>query len=567
MSFSYAYTKTGETYEPGSSITKDFILNWRHQTDPKAMPGSNFNASVQLGTSSYYSNTSYNVNQILQNQYTSNISYTKNWIGTPYTLTIAALHSQNTQSHQINVTLPSMSFYVNNFSPLRRKNGVGTPKWYEKITMGYNFSAQNQTSFYDSTFSFAKLGLKDFKNGMKHSIPISASYNVLRFINLSFSTTYTEYWLTERHYKYYNDIQSKLDTTQENGFYAARDFNSNVSISTRIYGMRMFKKGKIAGIRHVMTPTLGMTYTPDFAATPFNYYYKTRLDTSHNYSYVSPYESSIIGQPGLGQFGKFSSNMNFGLGNNLQIKVRSKSTDTGGLKNITLIDAFNISGAYNLAADSFKFSNIGLSFRTNILNKLNLSGGATFDPYAFDYNTGQRLKQTVWDQGSFSLGRFRGANLALGAGFRSKKRNTDANNAAAKSDDYSRLMQNNGYKDYVDFNIPWGISFSYSLNLNKQYSPYQHNDTSIVTQSFMFNGDFNLTPRWKVAFNSGYDFINHQLTLTSFDIYRDLHCWEMRMSVIPFGPRKSYNFSLNVKASVLQDLKLLRRRDYRDATN
>lgn len=563
LSLSYALNKTGESYEPGSSITKDFMVNWRHQQDPKARPGTNFGATVTVGTSTFYSNNSYNVNQILNNQYTSNINYTKNWQNKPFSLSVAARHNQNTQTHLVDVYLPELNFYVAQFNPFQNKHRIGTPRWYEKISASYNFNMLNQLSFYDSTFSLKTLSLGDFRNGFKHSIPISASYNLLRFINLSFNTTYSEYWLTKKTERFYNDNEGKIDTLTNRGFYTARDFNATMQLSTRIYGLKMFKHGKLMGIRHVLTPNVGFNYTPNFAANPFNYYYQTRLDTSSRLTYLSPFETSVIGVPGLGQYGKFASTVNFGLNNNLQIKVRSKKDSIGAGKNVTLIDGFSINSAYNIAADSFKWSNINMSFRTNILDKFNLSGGAVFDPYATDYNTGRRLPTTLWQQGT-GIASLRSANVALSAGFRSKQKNKTPN-PAVKTDEYNSLMKNGGYNNYVDFNIPWSLDIAYALTLSKRYTSYSHSDTLTLSQNLLFRGDFNLTSRWKITFSSGYDVENHNLTLTSIDIYRDLHCWEMRLGTIPFGPRKSYNFTLNVKASILQDLRLIRRRDYRDA--
>jgi lipopolysaccharide assembly outer membrane protein LptD (OstA) len=563
LSLNYNFNKTGETYEPGASITKDFMVNWRHQTDAKARPGVSFNASVMAGTSTFYSNNSYNVNQILNNQYSSNISYSKNWIGKPYNLTVAARHSQNTQTRLVDVYLPELSFYVASFNPLQNKNRIGTPRWYEKISASYNFNSVNQTSFYDSSFSFNTLSFSDFRNGFKHSIPISASYNVLRFINLSFGTTYTEYWLTQKSYKYYNNTEEKLDTVQNRGFFTGRDFNASVQATTRIYGLKMFKKGKLMGIRHVLTPNIGFTYTPDYAAAPFNYYYQTRLTSGGDIIYQSPFEGSVIGTPGMGQYGDFASNINFGLNNNLQIKTRSRKDTIGNGRNITLIDAFNITSAYNIAADSFNWSTFNMEFRTNILNTLNVSARAVFDPYGTDYNTGRRLPTTIIEEGN-GIARFRDANLALSANFHSKTKDKSSN-SAVRTDEYSQLMQNGGYNDYIDFDIPWSLAIAYTINLDNRFTVFSKRDTLTVDQKLMFSGDFNLTPRWKLTFSSGYDFDSKSLTLTSIDIYRDLHCWEMRLGTIPFGPRKSYNFTLNVKASILQDLRLVRRRDYRDA--
>ncbi len=559
LSLSYAYNKTGETFEPTGSITRDFMINWRHQTDPKARPGVNFNASVVVGTSSFYSNNSYNVNQILNNQFTSNISFSKNWIGKPYNLTVGARHNQNTQTGRVDVYLPEVSFYVSQFTPFQRKNAIGAPRWYEKISASYNFNAINQTTFYDTTFSLNTVGLGDFQNGMKHSIPITAAYNIFRFVNLSFGTTYNEYWLTERNYRYFNTNQDKIDTIASNGFFTARDFNANMQLSTRIYGLKMFKRGSLMGIRHVITPNVGFTYTPDFAARPFNYYYQSRLDTGRQTVYLSPFSGSVIGVPGLNQYGNFASNVNFGINNNLQIKVRSKKDTTGLGRNITLIDGFSITSAYNIAADSFNWSPFNIAFRTNILDKLNISASAVYDPYGLDYTTGRPSRRTMWEEGR-GIARFRNANISLQANFSSKK--TQQNTPVPQGAE--RLLQNGGYYDYVDFNIPWSFNVAYSLGVSSQFTFFSMQDTLTYNQSLLVSGDLNLTSRWKITFSSGYEFETKSLTLTSIDIYRDLHCWQMRLGTIPFGPRKSYNFTLNVKASILQDLKLIRRRDFRD---
>ena len=562
LSVSYAYNKTGETYEPGASITKDFMVNWRHQTDAKSRPGVSFNAAVTVGTSSFYSNNSYNINQILNNQFTSNISYSKNWIGKPFSLSVAARHNQNTQTRLVDVYLPEMNFYMSQFNPFENKKRIGAPKWYEKITTSYNLNAVNQTSFYDTTFSLNTLGDYNYRNGIKHTVPISAAYNVLRFINLSFGTTYTEYWLTNRRYRFYNDIEGRLDTIENKGFFTARDLSSvTMSLSSRVYGLKMFRKGKLMGIRHVLTPNVGFSYTPDYAASPFNYYYQTRLDTSSSLSFLSPFESSIIGTPGQGQFGNFASTINFGINNNLQIKTRSKKDTTGTGRNITLIDGFSINSGYNIAADSFNWSPFNMAFRTNIVDKVNISANALFNPYDIDLSTNTRSKKTMWQERT-GLARFERANISLGANFQSKQK--EKKQPTVNTEEYEMLMRNGGYYNYLDFDIPWSFNVSYSLGINKEFLTSRKKDTITLNQFLQFSGDFNLTSRWKISYSSGYDFYAKSLTVMELNIYRDLHCWEMRLGTIPFGPRKSYNFTLNVKAAVLQDLKLIRRRDFRD---
>ena len=560
FSLSYAYNKTGEDFEPGASVQKDFMINWRHQSDPKSIPGQSFNASVQVGTSSFYANNSPDVNQILQNQYQSNISYSKNWQGTPYGLTVSALHSQNTQTHQVNVTLPAVNFHVTQINPFQKKNSIGS-RWYDKITASYTLDALNRTSFYDSLFNISKLAAKDFQTGLHHSIPVSASYTILRYINMSFNVNYNEYWLTDKLYRNFNSVTNKLDSTDNQGFYTARDFNAGVSFSTRIYGMKLFKHSALRGIRHVLTPSAGLSYHPDFAASPFNYYYRTRLDSTNNYqnyTYESPFATSIVGAPPIGKAGQ----VNFGINNNLQIKVRNAKDTVTGFKNVTLIDALGATMSYNAAADSFQWSNIGVNFRTNVMDKINISSNASFDPYAFDYEKGRRLSQTMQNNGS-GIARFSSATLSLGSNFHSKPAGGTSN--PSNSEEYGRIMRNAGYNDYVDFDIPWSFNCSYSLSANTNYSYFSKRDTIILNQSFTFQGELQITKRWKVSTSSGYNFNYRQLTLTSINVYRDLHCWAMQLQTIPFGPRKSFTFTINVKSAILQDLKLMRRRDYRDS--
>ena len=556
FNLSYAYNKTGEDFEPGATVQKDFMINWRHASDGKAVPGQSFNASVQIGTSSFYSNNSYDPNQILQNQYASNISYSKNWQGTPFSFTASALHSQNTATKQINVTLPAINFHVTQINPFQRKSSVGI-HWYDKITFSYTADVLNRTTFYDSTFNPGNMSFHDFHAGVHHSIPVGASYTIFRYINMSFSASYNEYWLTDKLHVAYNPGDAKIDSIQNTGFYTARDFNTGVNFSTRIYGMKLFKTGKLRGIRHVITPSVGVSYHPDFGASPFNYYYRTRLDTSSTYTYQSPYAQSIVGIPPLGKAG----NINFGINNNLQIKVRNSKDTVTGTKNVSLIDAFGFAASYNMAADSFQWSNIRASFSTNVLDKVNISSSATFDPYAFDYNTGRRLPQTMEEMG-FGLARFTGATVSLGSNFHSRAKG-GANNPT-NTEEYNRVMRNAGYNEYVDFNIPWSFNMSYSLSAAKNYTYYTKRDTLVLSQNITFQGELQITARWKVSVNSGYNFSAKALTLTSIDVYRDLHCWAMHLQAVPFGPRKSYNFTINVKASVLQELKLMRRRDFRD---
>lgn len=556
---SYAFNKTGEDFEPNASITKDFMVNWQHTSDGKAIPGMSFNASVQAGTSSFYANNSYDPNLVLNNQYQSNITFTRNWAHRPFGLTISALHSQNTQNRLVSVTLPSMNFYVNQFNPFQSRNAIGD-HWYDKITASYSADLQNRTSFIDTTFSFSNLSMRDFQNGIRQSIPVSATYTVLRYLQMSFNVNYNEYWQTQQIIQGYNDATQRLDSQVNNGFYASRDFNTGINFSTRIYGMKLFKKGALRGIRHELRPGVGLSYRPDFASPPFNYYYLTRLDTSSIERYISPYPASVVGGPPQGK----AASVGMTLGNNVQIKVRSKKDTTAAFKNVPIIDALGFTTSYNAAADSFNWSDMIMDFRTSILQKFNISSGAAYSHYAMDYGTGRELKETMFAHGT-GIGRFKSANVSLSTNFHSKPKS--GGRTPTQAEEYARVMRNAGYNEYVDFNIPWSFNIAYTMNVERKYSSFSFADTNVLTHSLTFNGELQITERWKLAVNSGYNFDYKQLTMTSIDLYRDLHCWQMHFFTFPFGPRKHFSFTLNVKSTVLQDLKLTRRRDFRDLPN
>lgn len=560
VNFSYAYNKTGEDFEPTGGVKKDFMLNWRHQSDGKSVPGQSFNASVQAGTSSFYSNNSYDPNQMLQNQYQSNITYAKQWQGTPLGMTISALHNQNTATKLVNVTLPSLNFYVSQVSPFQNKNAVGS-HWYDKITTSYSVDMLNRTSFYDTAFNLNRLSVNDFQTGLKHSVPVNASYTIMRYINMSFGVNYNEYWFTEKLYQQYNDLDRKLDTVgPTRGFYTARQFDAGVTFTTRIYGMKMFKKGGLKGIRHVVTPSVGLSYHPDFGMAPFDYYYRMRTDSLNNYRYETPYITSVVGYPPLGKAGR----INLGVGNNLQIKVRSAKDTVSGYKNVVLIDGLSFATAYNAVVDSYRWDPVRVDFRTNIMDKISVTSNAVFEPYAFDYDLGRRIPTTMYERGE-GLARFRSASMGVGSNFHSKPVGGGPN--PTKNEEYARIVRSAGYSDYVDFNIPWSFNISYSLNANNNYSAFSKKDTIVLNHTLTFAGELLLTKRWKLSVNSGYNFEFKQLTQTNIILNRDLHCWAMSLQTIPFGPRKSYSFTLNVKSAILQDLKLLKRRDFRDSPN
>lgn len=562
LSVEYSYQKLGEVYEPDGSISKDFRVTWNHQVDPKARPGTTFGASVVVGTRSYNLLNSMNISNSLNNQYSSSISYGKTWIGKPYSLSVAARHSQSTQTGALSISLPEINFNLGQFSPFQRKVMLGSPRWYEKITVSYSVNAVNRLNTYDSLFSLNNIAFKDLENGIKHTASVQANYNLFRFFNWNVSVPYNEYWNTRQLYLRYNPATDKVDSTQNTGFFATRDFSVTSSLSTRIYGMKLFKKGKIAGVRHVLTPSVGFTYQPGFAHSPFGYMYETTPKYG-SLTYQSPYQYTPIGGP---TNANNQGSVNFSLNNTLQMKVRNKdSSGNNATKIISLIDAFSINGSYNLFADSFNMSNITMNFRTSILGIFNIQASATFDPYR--YENGRRTPKYLINTGG-GLAKLRNANVGLSMSFQGSKKNKEEQEEAEESNgEVRRLLRNGGYKDYYDFNIPWNLSVNANISANRSYR-INGGDTMIYSPNLTFNGGFNLTERWKVSVNSGFQFeglSKVKLGPTQIDISRDLHCWQMNLSLIPFGYLRSFNFTLQVKSAVLQDLKLTRRRSYFDA--
>ncbi|MFA6059032.1 MAG: putative LPS assembly protein LptD [Taibaiella sp.] len=563
LSINYSFEKTGEAYEPNTQAShKDFNVTWNHQVDPKSRPGTTFSAAVNFGTSSYNQRNGMDLNNILNNQYSSSISYGKTWVGKPYSLTVALRHSQSTGSGSLNITLPEINFNLGQFSPFQRKVMSGTPRWYEKITASYSLSATNRLNTYDSLFSLRNIAFNDMDNGIRHAANIQANYNVFRYFNWNISIPYTEYWNTKQIYLKRDVTDQKNDTTIKTGFFASRTLDVSTGVSTRIYGMKTFKKGKIAGFRHVLTPTVGFSFVPGYAHSPFNYLYEN-TDALGNTDYYSPYNYSPIGGPPVSPGNQGS--ITFGLNNTLQMKVRNKdTTGKAGTKIINLIDGFGINTRYNLVADSNNLSDIAMNFRTSVLGIFNISASANYSAYR--YVKGRITKDYLINTGG-GLAQLRYATVGLSMTFQGAKKNEkEQEDEMNKSDDVKRLLQNGGINDYYDFNVPWNLSVNAGLSATRGTNSLQQ-DTFRYTPNLTFNGGFNLTERWKVNLNGGFEFnglSKMKLSALQFDISRDLHCWQMSLSLIPIGYYRSFFFTLQVKSSVLQDLKLTRRKSYQD---
>lgn len=534
LSLSYASLKSGNEDLENFTDLRDFFINWKHSQDPKANPNSRFSANVNAGSSAYHQNNSFNSNDYLNNTYSSSISYNRNW--TFSNLSANFRHSQNTLNNSVNLKLPEVNYSINRFHPLKALNKSSKSRWYDKIGISYTANAKNEISTLDSLL-FTPKSLDNIRNGIKHTVPINASFKTLKHFTISPRVNYTERW-------YFNYIQKKwngesIDTDTISGFKRAYNYNYSTSINTKIYGLVQFKKGLIKAIRHVITPSVSFNYTPDFSKSSFGFYESVVSDEAGNLQDYSIFQNGVYGSPSSGEQG----NVRLSLSNILEMKVDNKKDTLNTIKKIKILESLNLSSAYNIFADSMNLSMISLNARTRVLNGFNINFRASYDPYKMNYN-GQRIN-SMYINGSFKLGRLNSMNTTV---------SYQLNNNGNRSEENDI----NSNWNYINFDIPWSLSFNYSYDLRKTLLE------PTITQSLGFSGDVKLTKKWKLGFRSGYDFDAKTLSHTSIDIYRDLHCWEMLFKWIPFGYHQSYNFTIRVKASTLQDLKWEKKKDWYD---
>lgn len=530
---------------PDYTIQNNYFFKWQHQQDPKARPSTSFTSDVNVGTNTNFSNgITTNTQNYLTNTFTSSIAFAKRWIGKPYTLNINFSHNQNTQTKIVNLTLPQIAFNIQRIYPFKRKNQVGKQRWYEKIGISYALRTENRITTPDSTF-FTRATLDQMRNGVIQTIPISTSFKAFKYFTISPSVTYNERWFFQNLDKKWNNETQNLDVDTTYGFYSNRDVNASVNMNTTLYGLVQFKKGPIRGIRHTFNPTVGFSYKPKLSNNDIGYYGPNGTRASYNHD-----DLSIYGKPPTENTGA----LNYGFGNTLEMKVRSKKDTLTGFKKIKILEQLNVGGSYNFFADSLNLSDISISGRTRILERLGVNFNMNLSPYAQD-TLGRRINKWLVNE-TGQLTRLTTASVALTLNLNGKSR-TDYNSNQGTPEE---LAQINAQKAaYIDFNIPWRLDISYNLSINNTA-----NAATRIVQALQFQGDISLTPKWKIGFTSGYDFVAKDLSYTSLSIYRDLHCWEFSMTWVPFGAQQMWSFDLKVKSSILQDLKLSRRKDYYD---
>lgn len=566
LNFNYAINNEGIKESPSYTHSRDFRLTWSHRQDPKARPKSQFNANVNFGSSTFNRYNPVSAQDHLTNTFGSSISYSTNFKN-KVNFSAALRHTQNTTNKSLSLTLPDVSLSTNRFNPFRKKGKASDLKWYDNISISYAMSARNEINIHESTL-FKPQMWDSLENGMQHKIPISLSLKVLKFFTLSNSIDFTERWYSKSIVKHWvndslftgNDtVVGYIDTDTIRGFKAGRDFSFNSSLNTTLYGMLQFKKGPVRAIRHVFKPSVSFSLRPDFGSPSFGYWKEVQTDTLRRFQRYSIFSDEIFGSPPDGKSGR----LGFNISNNLEMKVRSRQDTVTGMKKIMLIESLTIGTSYDLARDSLKWSPVSLSARTTLFKKLQVQYSASYDPYVQD-TLGRALNKFEWDVNHRLLRRENTSwNFSLAYSFGSGKNDKTKKKSPLATPEQMQEIATNP-QGYIDWDNPWSLNFTYNLRFTGQLVPATGNVKRDMVQTLGFNGDINITPKWKLSLTSGYDFEGKKLSYTSVNVYRDLHCWEMRFNWIPTGYLKSWNFYIKVKASVLQDLKLNRKKDFRD---
>ena len=583
---SYLVTKTGEKNMPDYSVSKDFRIQWSHRQDAKANPNSSFSASVNFATSSYDRSSLsslYNPQQYAQNTKASSVSYSRNFPEIGLNISGAFNITQNTRDSSLSMTLPDVNISLNRIYPFKRKKAAGDERWYEKISLQYTGSITNSISTKDNLLF--KTPLTQWENGMQHKIPVSATFNLFKYINIVPSFNYTERWYLRKVKQSYDPSPASNDHVRRdtiNGFNRVYDYNLALQMNTKLYGMYkpLFMKSKEIQIRHVFTPTVSYTYTPNFGKSRYGYYDTyTYTDEDGEVRTVeySPYEGAVYGYPGK----TMSQNISFSVDNNLEMKMKSDK-DTTGYKKISLIDQLGASLSYDVA--NKKWSDLSMNLRLKFPNNYTFNMNASFATYAYQFDENGNVvvgDRTEWSYGRF--GRFQGYSGSFSYTLnndtfkklfgkkdenedKNKKKKEDSEDEEEDTEESENQNNNSNMRKtekasvdsdgYLAFKFPWSISLSYSysiredrtknINIKKMRYPYS------LTHSLNVSGNFKIGSRWNMTYSTGYDFTTKEMSMTTLNITRDLHCFNMSCGLV-FGPFTSYNFSIRANSSMLTD--------------
>ena len=569
LALNYSVDQKGEKGAKDFFQSKNFGIKWSHSQDSKAHPGTTFSASVNFSSPS---NNRYNSNGIqdaLQNQASSSISYSKNWNG-KFNLSINALHSQNSRDSSYAFTLPNLTFSVSRFYPFKIKNRVGKERFYEKFSFAYNTSFQNKVSFKAS--ELGQPGFADkFNNGMTHNFQIGLpDFTLFKYVNVTPSVTYGMNWFFDKQEAYFDEETNSVKYSKGGMFSTlgmTHNYSGGLSMSTRIYGMYQFgRHRKLQAIRHVVSPSLSLSLSPEKGKSfngwrTFNYTDTLGVEKSVDYNI---YQGQLYSAPGKGR----SATMSLSIGNNLEAKVRDLKDTTGtGTKKVKLLDQLNISTGYNFLADSLKMRTVGVTMSTSIFGKLGINGNLNFDPYAIN-ERGQRINRFNLVQTGIPL-RLTNASASLsyslsGKGAINGNDGSGGSSGQNAADYYRRIYYHpvtneyipGGWLYYTNPNVPWSINLNYSFSYAKTYS-YTNNtlvQNNQYTQTLGASGNVQLTPKMSIQAQTGWDFMAMKMTTSQMSFSYDLHCFRISVSWVPTGMYQSYSFLIAANASALSDL-------------
>lgn len=527
---------------------RDISINWRHTQDQKNNPTIRFSSDVNIRTSKYNKYNALNTGQYLTNTFQSNINFTKSFKLS--TLSLNARHSQNTQTKLMEISFPELTFNINRFYPFKKEGRIKQNP-IDKIGISYLFEARNTLSGYDTAIFKGDVA-DNLKYGARHSLPISTNITLLKYFTLTPALNLSAVMYTKTTDKILDYANDTILTSYNKAFKTGYDANFNTSLTTKVFMDYLFRGNRLKQIRHLLIPTINYTYRPDFGETQYGFWKDVISDTTHKYkTKYSIFENTLFSGPAIGEQNSIGINLN----NNLEAKIR-KSTDTGFVYNkVVLLQNLGLSGTYNFAADSMQMSDLTMNGRTKIWKFFDLVFGSTFDPYFYNSDLGRRTKEYSINENG-KLARFTRGNVAINANFSSnalqsmRAKKPDLTNGAERGATTNTLQ--------TQEQLPWNLNIYYNLTYTKIENKLKDN------QTMNFSGDVAITKYWKLGLTSGYDFTNKNLSYTSLNIYRDLKCWEARIDWVPFGFRKSYSLTINLKTSMLSDVKIPRQRQWYD---
>jgi len=591
-SFGFSYANNISSYKgmPDYGKTTNYRISWSHSQDAKASPGSRFSASVNMSSSGYDKNNSYDVADHVTTTRQSSISYSRTWAGTPFSFSTSLNQSQNVQNKTMMLNLPKASFTISRIYPLKPKKPTGKTRWYQDLTTQYTASLDNKIDTYDSLF-FTSAMWKSMKNGFKHEIPLSLQIRPFNNFSISPSLRYTGVLYSQKIQRRWdpdyfdedkNAVVPSVVTDTLRGFFYGQALVPSVSASfnPQIYGTFQFtKKGsRIEAIRHVMKPSVSFSYSPETEKLASHMYDSVQYDTLGNKRVYSIYEGSIYGTPSTG---RRSGSVNFSLANIVEAKVYARNDTTGKPKKVKLIENLSLNTSYNIFSDSLNWSPVSMSFRTTLAENINLQAGSSFNIYGLS-ETGRTVNELAIKQGR-GLARMTNLSMSLdcdlgrllqkkdgsrqqasaGTGQQGRPAGggiTGAETPEGAGPDSNLPLANKNVDEYgyTQFDMPWSLRMAYNFSYSKPALKAN------ISQTLTLSGDVRLTPKTAINYSSGYDFKQKEITMTRVGISRDLHCWEMSFSWIPTGYMKSWSFTIRAKASMLQDLKYERRKDYHE---